>query len=311
MTVAVAPEARAAQQRIVSTINASGRLNADGLALWREVNCGEWKATAADISRDLDLLQVPHTIVTDFRFPLATSYRKAVREGEEVRILRKDLAHLVPWMPSLEQTVADIPEDAPHWDFTVVQPRTDGMVIAKLALSAEWLSWSKKQARAARLVCAECDYDLRDKDETRAPFDVRLPDQPKRRRLVCGQRCNDGVDELERCPHSPDSRCDDRRGGDGQAAGCGTGGAAQRRRALQRPQQLHPGRAGLRTGGTGTFSAFTSEGTRRNRAVWYWIATRPLVVRHGEPAGAAQVEHAEGSAGSHQRTVGGGQDSLA
>ncbi|MFF4517620.1 hypothetical protein [Streptomyces mirabilis] len=48
MTVAVAPEVRAAQRRIVSTINASGRLNADGLALWREVNCGEWKATAAD-----------------------------------------------------------------------------------------------------------------------------------------------------------------------------------------------------------------------------------------------------------------------
>ncbi|MEV6179973.1 hypothetical protein [Streptomyces sp. NPDC052015] len=88
MTVTVAPEVRAAQRRIVSTINASGRLNADGLALWREVNCGEWKATAADISRDLDLLQVPHTIVTAFRFPLGTSYSKAMREGEEVRILR-------------------------------------------------------------------------------------------------------------------------------------------------------------------------------------------------------------------------------
>ncbi|CAM5385182.1 hypothetical protein [Streptomyces viridochromogenes] len=199
MTVAVTPEVRAAQRRIVSTINASGRLNADGLALWREVNCGEWKATAADISRDLDLLQVPHTIVTAFRFPLATSYSKAMREGEEVRILRKDLAHLVPWMPALQQTVADIPEDAPHWDFTVFQPRADGMVIAKLALSAEWPAWSKKQARAARLVCAECDYDLREfKDETRMPFDVRLPEQPKRRRLVCGQCCNDGVDEMVR-----------------------------------------------------------------------------------------------------------------
>ncbi|MDX3618927.1 hypothetical protein [Streptomyces europaeiscabiei] len=199
MTVAVAPEVRAAQRRIVSTINASGRLNADGLALWREVNCGEWKATAADISRDLDLLQVPHTIVTAFRFPLASSYSKAMREGEEVRILRKDLAHLVPWMPSMEQTVADIPEDAPHWDFTVFQPRADGMAIAKLALSAEWPAWSKKQARAARLVCAECDYDLREfKDETRMPFDVRLPERPKARRLVCGQCCNDGVDEMER-----------------------------------------------------------------------------------------------------------------
>ncbi|MGW9440667.1 hypothetical protein [Streptomyces sp. NPDC055607] len=198
MTGAVAPEVRAAQRRIVSTINASGKLNGDGLALWREVNCGEWKATAADISRDLELLQVPHTIVTAFRFPLATAYSKAMREGEEVRILRKDLPHLFPWMPSLEQTVTDIPADAPRWDFTVFQPRADGMAIAVMRLSAEWPAWSKKQARAARLVCAECDYDLRDKDEDRAPFDVRLPEQPKKRRLVCGKCCNDGVDEMER-----------------------------------------------------------------------------------------------------------------
>ncbi|MEE1737038.1 hypothetical protein PUR49_11080 [Streptomyces sp. BE147] len=198
MTVAVAPEVRAAQRRIVSTINASGKLNADGLALWREVDCGEWKATAADISRDLDLLQVPHKIVTAFRFPLASSYSKAMREGEEVRVLREDLAHLVPWMPSLKQTVADIPADAPHWDFTVFQPRANGMVTAIMRLSAEWPAWSKRQARAARLVCAECDYDLRDKDETRAPYDIRLPEQPKRRRLVCGKCCNDGLDEMER-----------------------------------------------------------------------------------------------------------------
>ncbi|MER5200970.1 hypothetical protein ACWD3J_46530 [Streptomyces sp. NPDC002755] len=199
MTAAVAPEVRAAQRRIVSTINASGRLNADGLALWREVNCGEWKATAADISRDLDLLQVPHAIVSAFRFPLAASRSKAMRAGEEVRILRKDLGHLVPWMPSLEQIVADTPEDAPHWDFVVFQPRAEGMVIAGLALSAEWPVWSKKQARAARLVCAECDYDLREfKDEPRKGFDIRLPERPKARRLVCGQCCNDGLDEMER-----------------------------------------------------------------------------------------------------------------
>ncbi|MGW7244510.1 hypothetical protein [Streptomyces sp. NPDC054804] len=199
MTGAVAPEVRAAQRRIVSTINASGKLNGDGLAMWREVNCGEWKATAADISRDLDLLQVPHTIVTAFRFPLASSYSKAMREGEEVRVLRKDLPHLVPWMPSLEQTIADIPEDALGWDFTLFQPRAEGMAIAKLVLSAEWPAWSKKQARAARLVCTECDYDLRKFiDESRLPYDVRLPEQPKKRRLVCGQCCNDGEDEMKR-----------------------------------------------------------------------------------------------------------------
>ncbi|WP_393072204.1 DUF5753 domain-containing protein [Streptomyces sp. LN704] len=59
------------------------------------------------------------------------------------------------------------------------QPRAECMVIARLALSAEWPAWSKKQASAARLVCAECDYDLREfKDETRMPFDVRLPERP-------------------------------------------------------------------------------------------------------------------------------------
>ncbi|XIE81617.1 hypothetical protein AB6O49_34595 [Streptomyces sp. SBR177] len=51
----------------------------------------------------------------------------------------------------------------------------------------------------ARLVCAECDYDLREfTDESGLPYDVRLPEQPKKRRLVCGQCCNDGVDEMER-----------------------------------------------------------------------------------------------------------------
>ncbi|MET8626304.1 hypothetical protein ABZW30_21540 [Kitasatospora sp. NPDC004669] len=110
-----------------------------------------------------------------------------MREGQEVRILRKDLAHLVPWMPSLEQTVADIAQDAPHWDFTVFQPRADDMAIANVALSTEWPAWSKKQARAARSVCAVCDYDRRwFKDETRMPFDIRLPERPKARRLVCG-----------------------------------------------------------------------------------------------------------------------------
>ncbi|MDQ2873846.1 MAG: hypothetical protein M3Y33_03100 [Actinomycetota bacterium] len=45
---------------------------------------------------------------------------------------------------------------------------------------------------------------------------------------------------------------------------------------------------GFRSAGTGTLSAFASWGTSRNRAVWYWAATLPRVVRHGDPAGAAQ-----------------------
>ena len=50
------------------------------------------------------------------------------------------------------------------------------------------------------------------------------------------------------------------------------------------------GEPGLRSGGTGTLSAFASCGTSRNRAVWYWAATLPRPVRHGDPAGAAQED---------------------
>lgn len=77
MTRGVLPEVRAAQRRIVGTVRVSGVLNKDGLALWREVDCGEWKATAAEIGNDLALLEVPHTIVKSFRFPLANSWNKA------------------------------------------------------------------------------------------------------------------------------------------------------------------------------------------------------------------------------------------
>ncbi|MEV0982342.1 hypothetical protein [Streptomyces sp. NPDC049915] len=144
------------------------------------------------------MLEVPHTIVTAFRFPLASSHIKAMRCGEEVRIARNDLTRLVRWMPSLKETIADVSEDYLGWAFRLFQPRTEGMAVLNLALSADWPAWSKKQARAAGLVCAECDYDLREvEDETRLPYDIRLPEKPNKRRLVCGQCCNHGLDELE------------------------------------------------------------------------------------------------------------------
>lgn len=40
-------------------------------------------------------------------------------------------------MPSLEQVIADIPDDAPQRDSTVYQPRAGGVAVAELALSAE------------------------------------------------------------------------------------------------------------------------------------------------------------------------------
>ncbi|MGW2706886.1 hypothetical protein [Streptomyces sp. NPDC001340] len=199
MAEAVLPEVRAAQRRIVGTVRASGVLNNDGLALWREVGCGEWKASAAEIGRDLQLLEVPYTVVTAFRFPLANSRSTALRRGEEVRILRKDLTHLVRWMPSLKESIGDIPEDGPGWSFTMFRPRAEGMAIVGFALAADWPGWTKKQARAGRLVCAECDYDLRQRDdEERLPYNIPLPEKPNKLRLLCGQCCNHGLDEMER-----------------------------------------------------------------------------------------------------------------
>jgi hypothetical protein len=43
----------------------------------------------------------------------------------------------------------------------MVRPSADGMATVKLALSADWPLWSTKQAQAAGLACAVCDYDLR------------------------------------------------------------------------------------------------------------------------------------------------------
>ncbi|MGW3308112.1 hypothetical protein ACWDG9_16180 [Streptomyces sp. NPDC001073] len=199
MAEAVLPEVRAAQRRIISTVRVSGVLNSDGLALWRETGCGEWKATAAEIGRDLELLQVPYTTVTASRFPLANSRFTQLRRGEEVRIARKDLPHLVHWMPSLKVSIDSIPDEGPGWGFTIFQPKAEGMAVTDFALAADWPAWTEKQARAARLLCAECDYDLRQRDdENRLPYNIPPPEKPNRLRLVCGQCCNDGLDEMER-----------------------------------------------------------------------------------------------------------------
>ena len=59
---------------------------------------------------------------------------------------------------------------------------------------------------------------------------------------------------------------------------------------------------GLRTGGTGTLSAFARWGTSRNRAVWYCAATRPRPVRHGDPAGAAQEDIGQSFASARKKS---------
>ena len=59
---------------------------------------------------------------------------------------------------------------------------------------------------------------------------------------------------------------------------------------------------GLRSGGTGTLSAFARCGTSRNRAVWYCAATLPRPVRHGEPTGAAQEDIGQSFASTRRKS---------
>lgn len=51
---------RAAQRRFVGVVRTSGVLTGGGLALRREYNAGEWQASAAELTQDLDTLKVPH-----------------------------------------------------------------------------------------------------------------------------------------------------------------------------------------------------------------------------------------------------------
>jgi hypothetical protein len=59
-------------------------------------------------------------------------------------------------------------------------------------------------------------------------------------------------------------------------------------RATAQPPRRDP-EPGLRTAGVGTLSALATDGTSPNRSVWYWTATLPVPVRHGD-APAAQEE---------------------
>ena len=58
---------------------------------------------------------------------------------------------------------------------------------------------------------------------------------------------------------------------------------------------------GLRAVGVGALRVFASEGTSRNRAVWYCAATLPLPVRHGDPAGAAQEDIGQSYASTRRK----------
>ncbi|MER6736573.1 hypothetical protein [Streptomyces puniciscabiei] len=72
------------------------------------------------------------------------------------------------------------------------------MVLKAFRFAADWPRWTEKQARAAGLMCAECDYDLRQRDdESRLPYNIPVPERPNKIRLVCGRCCNDGLDQMD------------------------------------------------------------------------------------------------------------------
>ncbi|MET9491133.1 hypothetical protein [Nocardia sp. NPDC006630] len=95
-------EERAAQPRIGGLIRSCGVLSEQGLAMWRENGCGEFKATADEIAADLGILGLPHTIVPTDLSALVSDPR-SIRYGEEVRVATADLPELVAWIPSMQK----------------------------------------------------------------------------------------------------------------------------------------------------------------------------------------------------------------
>ncbi|MEU5307050.1 hypothetical protein ACH4YO_42340 [Streptomyces noursei] len=186
-------EQRAAQRRMVSRITCSGVLNRDGLALWRQEDCGEFYADAEEIAEDLAVLQVPCDIVTAYRFPLAEGHTQRPLKGYEVRITNTALPALEVWMPSLKQARAQLPMDAPGWGFPYFQPQPGKTLICvRSSLAASWPWWTEKQAERMGLLCAQCRYDLRrGDDESRMPYNIAT--KPGGWQLVCGVCCDDGI----------------------------------------------------------------------------------------------------------------------
>ena len=67
--------------------------------------------------------------------------------------------------------------------------------------------------------------------------------------------------------------------------------------------QLDPRRPRLADGGgVATLRVLASCGTSRKRAVWYWTATLPRPVRHGDPAGAAHADIGQSRASTRRKS---------
>ncbi|MYY85673.1 MULTISPECIES: hypothetical protein [unclassified Streptomyces] len=199
MAQVVTEDEQAAQRRVGSAVRSDSVLTGGGLAMWREYRTGPWTLSAAELSRDMDVLKVPHTIVVAFRPPRGRD--EAPRKGQEVRVPFPDLDRLVRWMPQLRQQIDEIPDAHFGFPFPYCEARPTGMVMKLLpSLAAEWPTWTAEQAAAMGLLCARCGFDLRTRGvEQRLAHDIG--GEPGRPRLECGPCRGDGLSALSGPPH--------------------------------------------------------------------------------------------------------------
>ncbi|MEV0124345.1 hypothetical protein AB0I16_22920 [Streptomyces sp. NPDC050703] len=195
MARVVTDDEQAAQRRVGGIVRTSSVLTGGGLAMWRDHPAVDRETSAAELSRDLDTLKVPHRIVVAFRPPRGREAGR--RKGQEVRVPFPELASLVRWVPLLQQLLDELPADSPGFTFAYCQTRPTGPVMMNLSsLAAEWPAWTVRQAELMGLLCARCGFDLRTRGATqRLAYDA--DGAPLRPRLVCGVCCGDGQAALD------------------------------------------------------------------------------------------------------------------
>lgn len=155
-----------------------------GLGIWRPHTVRSAVATVADISADLDTLDVPHHVASALRPPIDSG---VPRSGREVRVADEDLPRLWRWVPALFDRRVELPENAAGFAFTYFEHRADQMAIVHLqSLAADWASWNREQTAAMGLLCAECGFDLRTRDAG-ARIPVNVAPAGNTLRLICSE----------------------------------------------------------------------------------------------------------------------------
>jgi hypothetical protein len=123
-------------RRVLGCIKSSGVLEDGDLVIWREEGCGEFKASALDLSEDLTALGVPHytTITKRCQPPWRSAGTKLPpSRWEKVRIRRVDLPLLAAVAPSLAKLIGEPSGPAPEVNRDVqILRRADGSVFFEI-----------------------------------------------------------------------------------------------------------------------------------------------------------------------------------